>query len=190
MSLKLIIQFTWNFIYSCLRAVNINFDRISQFTDLRKINLISMDQQSRREFTCEFSCWVLLCRVYFSNKVIKIYKQGNNALINWVGRSVQEYIALSLLRIGHDLSSVSQYGKGYNQVYSIVIKEVHNIHLIQFLFLSNLSLNIAFVHLLSRFLFTFFTSSRLCFQMTCSESNSAYWHNWQFLVFQSPLYFY
>ena len=51
--------------------------------------------------------------VYFFNEIVRIYEQGNKALINWVGRSVQEYIALSLFRI--DLPLVNQYEKGCGQ---------------------------------------------------------------------------
>ena len=40
-------------------------------------------------------------------------QQCYKALINWIGRSVQEYIAFSLFRI--DLPSVGQYGKSRGQ---------------------------------------------------------------------------
>ena len=96
--------------YRCLRRINISFNRIFQLADSWKINLISIDQQSRREFTWRFSWWVLWCRVCFFNEIVRVYKQGNKALINWVGRSVQEYIALSLF-----LPSVDQYRKGHRQ---------------------------------------------------------------------------
>ena len=42
-------------IYHCLGGVNVNFDRIFQFTDLETINLIFMDQQSGCEFIWRFS---------------------------------------------------------------------------------------------------------------------------------------
>ena len=46
----------------------------------------------------------------FFMEVARIYERGNKALIDWVGRSVLEYIALSLFRI--DLPLVNQYRKG------------------------------------------------------------------------------
>ena len=49
----------------------------------------------------------------FFNEVVRICDQGNKALINWVGRSVQDRIALSLSLIY--LPSVGQYGKGRGQ---------------------------------------------------------------------------
>ena len=63
-----------------------------------------------------------LCRVYFVNEVARIYKQGNKAYFNWVCRSVQEYIAISLFRI--DFPSVSQHGKGYRQYISALIDQL------------------------------------------------------------------
>ena len=60
---------TWNFIYHYLGVVNISFNRICQFLDSRKINLIFMDQQSGHELTRRLSWWVLLCRIHFSMKL-------------------------------------------------------------------------------------------------------------------------
>ena len=77
---------------------------ISIYWDSRKINFNSMDQQSGRLFIWRFSWWVLLCRVYTFNEVVRIYEQGNKAFIDRIGRSVQGYIALSLFLI--DLPSV------------------------------------------------------------------------------------
>ena len=46
-------------------------------------------------------------------KLFRIYEQGNKALINGFGWSVQEYIALSLFHIGFPF--VGQYGKVHRQ---------------------------------------------------------------------------
>ena len=42
--------------------------------------------------------------VYFVDEFVRIYEQGNIALINWVDQSAQEYIVLSLFHT--DLPSV------------------------------------------------------------------------------------
>ena len=53
-----------------------------------------------------------------------IYEQGSKAVINSVGRSVQEYIAFSLFRI--DLPSVGQYEKSRGQYIPALISHSVN----------------------------------------------------------------
>ena len=59
---------------------------------------MSSHEDSAIEFCCVGSI--------FSMKLLRFVSKANKALINWVGQSVQEYIALGLFRI--DLPSVGQ----------------------------------------------------------------------------------
>ena len=72
----------WKLYYRCLRGADINFNRMFQFTDSWKTNLISINQQSRRKFTCwRFSWWVLLCRVYFQMKLLGFMSKAIKLLL-------------------------------------------------------------------------------------------------------------
>ena len=57
-----------------------------------------MDKQSERELH-EDSAGEVCCAGYSFNKIIRIFEQGNKALINLVDRSVRDYIALSNFHI-------------------------------------------------------------------------------------------
>ena len=63
---------------------------------------MTSDKDSTGEFCCASS-------ISFFNELVSVYEQGNKALINRVGSSAPEYIALSLFRIG--LALFGQYGK-------------------------------------------------------------------------------
>ena len=62
-----------------------------------------VEVSSREDSASEFCCVVSI----FFNELVGICKQGNEALINCFGRSVQEYFAFSLFRIDLWLRSVN-----------------------------------------------------------------------------------
>ena len=96
-----------NFIHHCLGGVSINFSNIFQFNDSWKVNLILIDKQSLQAHTKIQLVSFVVQGLFCSIKFVRIYEQGNKALINWAEGIYYPYLFHNDL-----LHSVGHYGKG------------------------------------------------------------------------------